>query len=57
VVGHHVDTEVLLASELFENIFRFLGIVTDDRQLNQIIRDAGYVKRFEIDATSRTSLN
>jgi len=50
VVEHHVDTEVLFASELFENFFRFLGIVTDDRELNQIIRDAGYVKRLEVDA-------
>src|ERR1700730_8243103 len=38
------------SSELFKNIFRFLGIVTDDRQLDQIIRDPGYVNRLEVDA-------
>lgn len=32
---------VIEALELFKNFFRFLGIVTDDRQLDQIIRDAG----------------
>src|ERR1700694_5569474 len=37
-------------SELFENFFRFLGIVADDRQLDEVIRDAGYVKRLEVDS-------
>src|SRR5207244_1517317 len=37
-------------SELFKDLFCFLGIVTDNRELDQIIRDAGYVDRFEINA-------
>src|SRR6266516_2035284 len=38
------------SSELFEDLFRFLGIVADDRKLDQIIRDASYVNRLEVDA-------
>src|ERR1700736_2164461 len=36
-------------SELFEDLFRFLGIVTDDGELDQVIRDTRYVKRLEVD--------
>jgi hypothetical protein len=36
-------------SELFKNLFRLFGIVADDSQLDQIIRDAGNVKRLEVD--------
>src|SRR6267143_2662157 len=36
-------------SELFKNLFRLLGIVTDDRQLDQVVRDTGYVKCLEVD--------
>src|ERR1700694_536254 len=37
------------SSELFKNLFCLLGIVTDNCQLDQVIRDAGYVKRLEVD--------
>jgi hypothetical protein len=35
-------------SELFKNLFRFLGIVADYRQLDQIVGDSGDVNRLEV---------
>jgi hypothetical protein len=41
---------LIATSELFENLFRFLWIVTDDRQLDQTVSNAGYVNCLEVDA-------
>src|SRR5207253_4630345 len=37
--------------EFFKDFLRFLGIVADDRELDEIVRHAGHVYRFEIDAS------